>query len=73
MYSSRGSIQPNDQTHISYASCIGRVSLVVQTVKESAWNAGDLGSIPGLGKSPGEGKGNPLQYSYPESPMDRGA
>ena len=31
-------------------------------VKTSAWNAGDLGSIPGLGRSPGEGKGNPLQY-----------
>ena len=32
-------------------------------VKESACNAGDLGSIPGLGRSPGEGHGNPLQYS----------
>ena len=31
--------------------------------KESAWNAGDLGSIPGLGRFPGEGKGYPLQYS----------
>ena len=31
--------------------------------KESAWNAGDLGSIPGLGRSPGKGNGNPLQYS----------
>ena len=31
--------------------------------KESAWNVGDLGSIPGLGRSPGEGKGYPLQYS----------
>ena len=33
--------------------------------KESAWNAGDLGSIPGLGRRPGEGKGYPLQYSGP--------
>ena len=41
--------------------------------KESACNAGDLGSIPGLGKSPGEGNGNPLQYSCLENPMDRGA
>ena len=41
--------------------------------KESACNAGDLGSIPGLGRSPGEGNGNPLQYSCLESPMDRGA
>ena len=40
--------------------------------KESASNAGDPGSIPGLGSSPGEGKGNPLQYSCLESSMDRG-
>ena len=40
--------------------------------KVSAYNAGDLGSIPGSGKSPGEGNGNPLQYSYLENPMDRG-
>ena len=42
-------------------------------VKASAYNAGDLGSIPGSGKSPGEGNGNPLQYSCPENPMDGGA
>ena len=41
--------------------------------KESASNAGDLGSIPGSGRSPGEGNGNPLQYSCLENPMDRGA
>ena len=41
--------------------------------KESACNAGDLGSIPGLGRSPGEGNGNPRQYSCLENPMDRGA
>ena len=40
---------------------------------ESAGNAGDLGSIPGSGRSPGEGNGNPLQYSYLENPMDREA
>ena len=39
----------------------------------SACNAGDLGSIPGLGRSPGEGNGNPLQYSCLENPMDGGA
>ena len=38
--------------------------------KESACNAGDLGLIPGLGKSPGEGKGYPLQYSGLENSMD---
>ena len=41
--------------------------------KESAYNAGDLGSIPGLGRYPGEGDGNPLQYSYLENSIDRGA
>ena len=39
--------------------------------KESACNVGDLGLIPGSGKSPGEGNGNPLQYSCLENPMDR--
>ena len=42
-------------------------------VKESAWNVGDLGSIPGLGRSPGERNGNPLQYSCLENPMEGGA
>ena len=41
--------------------------------KESTCNAGDQGSIPGLGRSPGEGNGNPLQCSGLENPMDRGA
>ena len=41
--------------------------------KEFACNAGDLGSIPGLGGSLGEGNGNPFQYSCLENPMDRGA
>ena len=46
-------------------------SLVAQ--KASACNSGDLGSIPGSGRSPGEGNGNPLQYSCLENPMDGGA
>ena len=41
--------------------------------KESFCNAGDLGSIPRLGRSTGEGNGNPLQFSCLENPMDRGA
>ena len=41
--------------------------------KASAYNAGEPGSIPGLGRSSGEGNGNPLQYSCLENPMDRGA
>ena len=42
-------------------------------IKASARSSGDLGLIPGLGRSPGEGNGNPLQYSCPENPMDGGA
>ena len=41
--------------------------------KASAYNAGDLGSIPGSGRSPGEGNGNPPPYSCLENPMDQGA
>ena len=41
--------------------------------KESAYNAGDLGSIPGLGRYPGGENGKPLQYSCLENSMDRGA
>ena len=42
-------------------------------VKNLPANAGDADSIPGSGRSPGGGNGNPLQYSYLENPMDRGA
>ena len=48
-------------------------SLVVQMVKESTCNAGDLSLIPGSGRPPGEGKVNPLQYSGLENSMDLGA
>ena len=41
--------------------------------KESVCNVGDTGSVPGSGRSPGEGNGNSLQYSCLENPMDRGA
>ena len=41
--------------------------------KASAYNVGDWGSTPELGRSPGEGNGNPLQYSCLENPIDRGA
>ena len=45
----------------------------VPLLKDLPANAGDAGSIPGLGRSPGVGNGNPLQYSCLENPMDRGA
>ena len=51
----------------------GGASLVAQMVKNLTANVGDLGSIPGSGRSPGEGNGNPLQYSCLEDSMNRGA
>ena len=42
-------------------------------IKNPPANSGDLGLIPGWGRSPGEGNGDPLQYSCPENPKDRGA
>ena len=47
------------------------VSLVAPTVKNPPANAGDLSWIPGSGRSPGEGNGNPLQYSCLENPIDK--
>ena len=47
--------------------------VLVMFGKEPACNTGDLGSIPGSGRSPGEANGNPRQYSCLENPMDRGA
>ena len=48
------------------------VSLVVKNLSASAGDIRDLGLIPGSGRSPGEGNGNPLHYSCLENPMDRG-
>ena len=45
----------------------------VSVVKNLPANVGNASSIPGLGRSPGGGNGNPLEYSCPEKPMDRGA
>ena len=45
---------------------------MVKNMPASAGDTRDMGSIPGSGKSPGEGNGNPLQYSCLENPMDRG-
>ena len=47
--------------------------LVVKNLPADAGDIRDTGSIPGLGRSPGEGNGNPRQYSCLENPMDRGA
>ena len=49
------------------------MALVVKNLPANAGDIRDAGSIPGLGRSPGEGHSNPLQYSCLENPMDRGA
>ena len=66
---------------LNIVSCAVKQDLVVypfyipdgSEYKESSCNAGDMGLIPGLGRFPGEGNGNPLQYSCLENPMYRGA
>ena len=63
---------PQYYFHASYRPEKLLASLVAHMVK-SARNAGDWGSIPGLGRSPGGGSGNPLQDSCLENPMDTGA
>ena len=61
-------------THLSVVPGTGNEdALVAQTVKHLAYNAGDLGSISGSGRSSGEENGNPLQYFCLENPMNRGA
>ena len=64
------------QGHLPVSGDIFGVSQVVLVVKNLSANAGDVrdtGSIPGLGRSPGGGNGNPLQYSCLKNPMDRAA
>ena len=79
----------NTQAHLSYHHAIYKVIIInLSSIwfrrnlidfpggsdgKASAYNVGDLGSIPGLGRFPREGNGNPLQYSRLENPMDREA
>ena len=67
---------------LDFGPQVGRVELIVLMVegflagsdsKESACNSGDLGSIPGSGRFPGEGHGNPLRYSSLENSMNTGA
>ena len=52
---------------------VSQVELVVKNLLANAGDLRDTGSVPGSGRSPGEGHGNPLQYSFLENPMDREA
>ena len=63
-------------TVIAKIHYLGLAQMVIRGAsdgKASAYNVGDPGSIPGSGRSPGEGNGNPFQYSCLENPMDRGS
>ena len=62
--------------YLQFSSYISKMVILIVSnsdSKVSVYNVGDLGSIPGLGRSPGEGNGSPLQYYCLENPMDRGA
>ena len=61
---------PFEESHLYYLLPPPGDSLCNSDGKESAYNEGDPGSIPGSGRSPGEGSGNPLQDSCLENPMD---
>ena len=68
------SVSMNVTTLIPHkASMVTHLVKNLPAMQETVCNAGDLGSIPGLGRSPGEGNGNPLQYSCLGNPLDRGA
>ena len=75
----QGVQQSDSHTHIyslfTFSSITGycKISRIGSDGKESACSAGDVGLSPESGRFPGEGKGNPLQYSCLENPLDRGA
>ena len=64
-------VHESERNHLSERSF--PVALVVKNPPANAGHIRDEGSIPGSGRSPGGGRGNPLQYSCLENPMDRGA
>ena len=70
-----GSLKPASFLSLGFCFDVGQVGphLGGSEVKASACNVGDLGLIPGSGRSPGERNGNPLQHSCLENPMDGGA
>ena len=62
-----------EQSHLSLVRVSAQGFRGGPVVKNSPANAGDMGSVPGLGISPAETNGNPVQYSFLENSMDRGA
>ena len=70
--SHQGPWKAQEHLHL-WSQILAHVRIYGSAGKESACSAGDVGLIPGLGRSPGEGNGNPFQYSCLENPIDRGA
>ena len=69
-----GGVQVGGQgSGLGYQQWASQVALVVKKLPTNTGDVRDMGSISGSGKSPGGGRGNPLQYSCLENPMDRGA
>ena len=68
-----GKEEGREKTKRKFYWYLGQLGGLPWWLKESACSAGDLGSIPGSGRSLGGGNGNPLQYSRLENPMDKGA
>ena len=73
MHSQVLNVCPADYRPCILALGASQVVLVIKNMPANAGDIRDAGSIPGLGRSPGGGNGNPLQYSCLENPMDRGA
>ena len=69
----RSSVEDCGDSLSKRISRASQVALVVKKPPANAGEVGDTGSVPGWGRSPGGGHGNPLQYSCLENPMDRGA
>ena len=69
--SHQGPWKAQEHLHL-WSQILAHVRIYGSAGKESACSAGDVGLIPGLGRSPGEGNDNPPQYSFLENPMDRG-
>ena len=59
-------------TPLTWGTCASQAELVVKNLSANAGDIRDMGLIPRSGRSPGEGNGNPLQYSCLKNPMDRG-
>ena len=66
-------MESNELNHSEHQKGASQVAAVVKNPPANAGDVKDLGSIPGSGRSPGGGHGNPLQYSCLENPIDRGA